>query len=180
MGHVSLGLVMAVAAAGSARRPEGAYKAARRECRAALVVAHAQLSARECGLTPAWLAFIPLSGPVSRRPGVGSEMSTGVKEAPAGPGAALFRLPSICSSLIGCSSAGGPVPKDITGQPMLTAADLDGMSSDERQAAFDARVVTDLSELPAEYVAQLQARAAALAARRDSGPASDQDVPHAS
>jgi hypothetical protein len=72
------------------------------------------------------------------------------------------------------------VPKDITGHPVLTAADLDGMSPEERQAAFDARVVTDLSELPAEYVKQLQARAADLVARREAGPASDQDVPHAS
>jgi hypothetical protein len=72
------------------------------------------------------------------------------------------------------------VPKDITGDQLLTAADLDRMTPEERQAAFDARVVTDLSELPAEYVAQLQSRATALVARRESGPASDQDVPHAS
>src|SRR3954468_21182764 len=73
---------------------------------------------------------------------------------------------------------GGPVPKDITGHPVLTAADLDRMTPEERQAAFDARVVIDLSELPAEYVAQLQARAAALIAERSGAPASGQDVPH--
>jgi hypothetical protein len=72
------------------------------------------------------------------------------------------------------------VPKDITGRPVLTAEDLDRMTPEERQAAFNARVVTDLEELPAEYVAQLQARAAALAAQRESVDASDQDVPHAS
>jgi hypothetical protein len=63
---------------------------------------------------------------------------------------------------------------------VLTTEDLDRMTPEERQAAFDARVVTDLSELPAEYVAQLQARAAALIAHREAAPASDQDVPHAS
>ena len=72
------------------------------------------------------------------------------------------------------------MPKDITGRPVLTAEDLDRMTPEERQAAFDARVVTDLKELPAEYVAQLQARAAALAARREAADASHQDVPHAS
>ena len=72
------------------------------------------------------------------------------------------------------------MPKDITGHPVLTAEDLDRMTPEERQAAFDARVVTDLDELPTEYVAQLQARAAALAARREAVQASDQDVTHAS
>ncbi len=72
------------------------------------------------------------------------------------------------------------MPKDITGHPVLTAADLDGMSPEERRVAFDARVVTDLDELPAEYVAQIQARAAALAAQREAVHASDQDAPHAS
>jgi hypothetical protein len=72
------------------------------------------------------------------------------------------------------------VPKDIAGHPVLTAENLDRMTPEERQAAFDARVVTDLEELPAEYVAKLQARAAALAAQREAVQASDQDVPHAS
>jgi hypothetical protein len=72
------------------------------------------------------------------------------------------------------------VPKDITGRPVLTAEDLDRMTPEERQAAFDARVVTDLEELPAEYVVELQARAAALAAQREAVDASEQDVPHAS
>ena len=72
------------------------------------------------------------------------------------------------------------MPKDITGHPVLTAEDLDRMTPQERQAAFDARVVTDLEELPAEYMAKLQARAAALAAQREAVQATDQDVPHAS
>ena len=72
------------------------------------------------------------------------------------------------------------MPKDITGHPVLTAEDLDLMTPEERQAAFDARVVTDLEALPAEYVAKLQARAADLAAQREAVQASDQDVPHAS
>lgn len=57
------------------------------------------------------------------------------------------------------------MPKDITGHPALTAADLDRMTPQERQAAFDDRVVTDLGELPAGYLAQLQSRAAALITR---------------
>jgi hypothetical protein len=72
------------------------------------------------------------------------------------------------------------VPEDITGHPVLTAAELDGMSPEERQAAFDAHVVTDLDELPAEYVARLRARTAALIAQRENAHASHQDVPHAS
>ena len=69
---------------------------------------------------------------------------------------------------------------DIAGHPVLTAEDLDRMTPGERQAAFDARVVSDLSSLPTKYVAQLQARAAAVAARREATHASNQDVPHAS
>jgi hypothetical protein len=75
---------------------------------------------------------------------------------------------------------GGPVPKDIAGHPVLTAEDLDRMTPEEQRAAFDARVVNDLDELPAEYAAQLQARAAALVARREAARASAQDVWHAS
>ena len=52
------------------------------------------------------------------------------------------------------------------------------MTPEERWAAFDAHVATDLRELPAEYVAQLQARARALVARRDAAPAANQDVPN--
>ena len=74
------------------------------------------------------------------------------------------------------------MPKDITGHPVLTVADLDGMSPQGRQAAFDARVVIDLDELPAEYVAQLQARSMqqTIHTQREAAHASDQDVPHAS
>jgi hypothetical protein len=72
------------------------------------------------------------------------------------------------------------VPKDIAGQQILTAEDLDRMTPEERLAAFDARVVTDLGELPAEYVAQLQAPGAALVARGEAAGAADQDVLHAS
>jgi hypothetical protein len=71
------------------------------------------------------------------------------------------------------------VPKDITGHQVLTTEDLDRMTPEERQGAFDARVMTDLSELPAEYLAQLRTRGAALVARRDAARTSDQDVPHA-
>jgi hypothetical protein len=72
------------------------------------------------------------------------------------------------------------MPKDIAGDQVLTAEDLDRMTPEERRAAFDARVVTDLTELPAEYVAHLEARAAALIARREARESSGQDVPHAS
>jgi hypothetical protein len=48
---------------------------------------------------------------------------------------------------------------------------------EQRKAAFEASVVTDLDQLPSDYLARLRADAEELAARRD---AARRDVPHAS
>jgi hypothetical protein len=69
------------------------------------------------------------------------------------------------------------VPRDILGRPVVTAADLDAMTPQQRKAAFEASIVTDLDQLPPDYVAQLRADAEELAARRD---AAQRDVPYAS
>jgi hypothetical protein len=69
------------------------------------------------------------------------------------------------------------VQRDILGRALVTAAEMDAMTPAEREAAFGASVVTALSELPAEYVAQLQADTAEVVARRDQVR---RDVPHAS
>ena len=68
------------------------------------------------------------------------------------------------------------MPKDILGRPVLTAAELDAMTPEQRKAAFDASIVTDLEALPADYLAQLRAGAEDRVVRR----AAVQDVPHAS
>jgi hypothetical protein len=70
-----------------------------------------------------------------------------------------------------------PMPKDILGRPILTAADLDAMTPEQRRAAFEASIVTDLDQLPPDYLARLRTDAEELAARRD---AAQRDVPHAS
>ena len=69
------------------------------------------------------------------------------------------------------------VSKDILSRPVLTAADLDAMTPAQRRAAFDASLVTDLDQLPADYLARLRADAEELIARRD---AAQRDVPYAS
>lgn len=51
------------------------------------------------------------------------------------------------------------MPKDILGRPVLTAAELDDMTPEQRQAAFDASIVADLTVLPADYLARLRAGA---------------------
>ena len=62
------------------------------------------------------------------------------------------------------------MPKDLLGEPVVTAAELDAMNPTQLQAAFDARVVTDLQQLPAEYLRRLRERAAGLIARRGPPP----------
>jgi hypothetical protein len=57
------------------------------------------------------------------------------------------------------------VPRDILGRPIITAADLDAMTAAERKAAFDASIVTDLDQLPADYLAGLRAGAEERMAR---------------
>jgi hypothetical protein len=69
------------------------------------------------------------------------------------------------------------VAKDILGRPIITAAQLDEMTWPERQAAFDASIVTDLSLLPEDFVAELRAGAEQRLAAQQ---AAQQDIPHAS
>jgi hypothetical protein len=69
------------------------------------------------------------------------------------------------------------MPEDILGRPILTAAELDAMTPEQRKDAFEASLVTDLSQLPPDYVARLRAGAEELASRRD---AAEQDVHYAS
>lgn len=70
------------------------------------------------------------------------------------------------------------VAKDLLGRPVHTAAELDDMTPAQRQACFDASVVTDLSQLPGEYLEQLRADAEQLIADRDRYARGD--VRHAS
>jgi hypothetical protein len=49
---------------------------------------------------------------------------------------------------------------------LITAEELEAMSPDERAAAVNERIVTDLDELPAEFRAQVVATAEQLAAAR--------------
>ena len=67
--------------------------------------------------------------------------------------------------------------EEILGRPVVTAAELDAMTPEQRKAAFDASVVTDLDLLPPAYVARLRAGAEDRLARRN---AAEHDVPHAS
>lgn len=69
------------------------------------------------------------------------------------------------------------MPKDILGRPIVTAADLDAMTPEQRKNAFEASLVTDLDQLPKDYVDRLRAEAEDLASRRD---AAQRDVPYAS
>ena len=65
------------------------------------------------------------------------------------------------------------MPTDILGRPVLTAAQLEDMTPEQRTAAFDASIVTDLTVLPAGYLARLRAGAEERLRRR--GPV--QEVP---
>ncbi len=67
--------------------------------------------------------------------------------------------------------------KDILGRPVVTAAELDAMTPEQRKATFDASIVTNLDRLPFDYVARLRAGAEDRLARRD---AAAQDISHAS
>jgi hypothetical protein len=64
----------------------------------------------------------------------------------------------------------GRVPKDILGRPVVTAAQMDAMSPQERREVFRSRIVWDLSELPADYVAALRATAERRLAEREGAP----------
>jgi len=55
--------------------------------------------------------------------------------------------------------------------PSLSAADLDAMTPDERAAAFEERLVTDLDALPAEFRDRVIATAERLGRERRTAPA---------
>ena len=59
------------------------------------------------------------------------------------------------------------MPKDLLGRPVITAAEMDAMTPAQRREAFRSRIVWDLSELPADYVAQLRAAAERHLAERE-------------
>ena len=50
--------------------------------------------------------------------------------------------------------------------PLLTAAELDSMTPDERAAAFEQRLVTDLNTLPVEFRDRVIATAERLGKER--------------
>jgi hypothetical protein len=60
------------------------------------------------------------------------------------------------------------MPKDILGRPIVTAAELDAMTEEERAAAFRASIVWDPNDLPPQYLAKLRAGLAETIARRDA------------
>jgi hypothetical protein len=51
-------------------------------------------------------------------------------------------------------------------QELLTAAELDAMTPNERAAAFDERIVRSWDEVPAEFRARVEAAARRLSADR--------------
>lgn len=61
--------------------------------------------------------------------------------------------------------------EDLFGRPVVTAAEMDEMTPDERREVFRSRIVWDLSELPAEYVEELRAEAERHLAEREGGEA---------
>lgn len=65
---------------------------------------------------------------------------------------------------------------DLLGQPVITAAEMDAMTPQQRRAAFRSRVVRDLSELPEEYVARLRATAQAHLAEREAAQPGESDA----
>ena len=51
---------------------------------------------------------------------------------------------------------------------LWTAAELEKLSREEQQAIFDESIVTDLSEVPPEFLARVRADAERLIAARES------------
>jgi hypothetical protein len=66
------------------------------------------------------------------------------------------------------------VPKDILGRPVITAAEMDEMSPQQRQDVFCSRTAWDLSELPGDYAAALRAKAEGHLAAREGEPRTGQ------
>lgn len=56
--------------------------------------------------------------------------------------------------------------RDVLGRPVITAAELESMTPEQRRAHFEASIVRDLGALPAEYMAGLRADAEDLVTAR--------------
>ena len=59
------------------------------------------------------------------------------------------------------------MPKDVLGRPVVTAAQMDAMTPDQRRDVFMSRLVWDLDELPVEVAAQIRATGEALVAEHE-------------
>jgi|NGEPerStandDraft_6_1074524.scaffolds.fasta_scaffold19499_3 hypothetical protein len=71
--------------------------------------------------------------------------------------------------------------REPLGRKVMTAAELEAMTPQQRQEHFEAGIVWDLNELPPEYVARLRADAEELIARRDAEQAAARrSMPNAS
>lgn len=68
---------------------------------------------------------------------------------------------------------GGDGVKDLFGRPVVTAAEMDEMTPDQRREVIRSRIVWDLSELPEEYVVRLRATAERHRAEREGGEAGE-------
>jgi len=55
--------------------------------------------------------------------------------------------------------------RDLFGRPVLSAQELDAMTPEQRQAAFDTAVVTELNALPTAFLEQARRDAETAAAR---------------
>jgi hypothetical protein len=62
------------------------------------------------------------------------------------------------------STAGGTMPKDVLGRPVVTAEQMDAMTPTQRREVLLSRVVWDLSELPQDVAAGVRAKGEALVA----------------
>lgn len=58
--------------------------------------------------------------------------------------------------------------KDILGRPLLTVAELEAMTEQERDEALQGNVIYDLDLLPPSYVAKHRAHLEEIIARRDA------------
>jgi len=74
--------------------------------------------------------------------------------------------------------------QDIFGRPVVTAAEKQAMTAEERRRSFESGIVWDLDTLPAGYLDGLRERAQDRIARRDAEQDRDQhgqqDIPNAS
>lgn len=51
------------------------------------------------------------------------------------------------------------MPTDVLGRRIVTAAEPDAITAAQWKAAFDASIITDLDQLPTDYLTELRAGA---------------------